>query len=117
MRFKIDENLPIEVAELLRKTGYDTHTVYDEKIAGGDDDSLLRICTDEERVLVTIDLDFSQVLLYPPSKQKGVVILRYKNQGKTYLLHHFKSLIPHFAENPMEGQFRIVTEKKIRIKE
>jgi predicted nuclease of predicted toxin-antitoxin system len=29
MQFKIDENLPIEIAELLIDAGYDAKTVYD----------------------------------------------------------------------------------------
>jgi hypothetical protein len=34
MKFKIDENLPVEVAELLRQAGYETATVYDQNLMG-----------------------------------------------------------------------------------
>lgn len=34
MKFKIDENLPVEVAELLQKAGHDAMTVYDQNLAG-----------------------------------------------------------------------------------
>jgi predicted nuclease of predicted toxin-antitoxin system len=34
MRFKIDENLPAELAELLRVVGYDAATVVQEGLGG-----------------------------------------------------------------------------------
>jgi len=34
MKFKIDENLPIEVSELLRQTGYDATTVLSGVLRG-----------------------------------------------------------------------------------
>lgn len=34
MKFKIDENLPREVAELFRKAGYDAMTVHEQKLVG-----------------------------------------------------------------------------------
>jgi hypothetical protein len=42
MRFKIDENLPIEVAELLRTAGHDALTVFDENGAWWDAPAVLR---------------------------------------------------------------------------
>ncbi len=34
MRFKVDENLPVEVAELLRDHQYDAMTVVEQRLAG-----------------------------------------------------------------------------------
>lgn len=35
MRFKVDENLPAEIADLLRAAGHDADTVNDEAWAAG----------------------------------------------------------------------------------
>jgi hypothetical protein len=37
MRFKIDENLPIDAAELLAAAGHDAHTVLQEGLGGNPD--------------------------------------------------------------------------------
>ncbi len=37
MRFKLDENLPLELAELFRRSGHDAQTVFDEGLAGAED--------------------------------------------------------------------------------
>jgi predicted nuclease of predicted toxin-antitoxin system len=34
VKFKIDENLPAEAAEILKSAGFDAHTVSDEDLAG-----------------------------------------------------------------------------------
>lgn len=51
MKFKIDENLPIECVELFRKAGYQADTVNDEKLNGSPDSTIYSVCIDEGRVL------------------------------------------------------------------
>ncbi len=56
MRFKVDQNLPVEIAMALRDAGHDAHTVYDEELAGTPDPELGVIIRGERRGLVTLDL-------------------------------------------------------------
>ena len=55
MKFKIDENLPVELADLLQQAGYDAVTVNQQKLSGEKDLILFDICQQEGRVLVTLD--------------------------------------------------------------
>jgi predicted nuclease of predicted toxin-antitoxin system len=61
MKFKIDENLPVEAAEDLRQAGHDALTVADEKLAGQPDVRLADVCRVEGRAVLTLDLDFGDV--------------------------------------------------------
>jgi len=56
LKFKIDENLPIDVADLLHSAGHEALTVFDQELIGEDDRRILDICKAEERVLITLDL-------------------------------------------------------------
>ena len=56
MKFKIDENLPVEFAELLLEAAYDAVTVAAQALQGRDDSTVVDVCVQEERVLVTLDL-------------------------------------------------------------
>jgi uncharacterized protein DUF5615 len=67
MRAKLDENVPIEAAELLRAAGWNCETVYDEGLAGADDPEVGAACQAEARVLFTLDLDFADIRAYPPN--------------------------------------------------
>ena len=71
MKFKIDENLPVEVAEQLQQANYDALTVYDQEVVGAIDESIAKVCLAEEGILVTLDLDFSDIRAYPPEEYPG----------------------------------------------
>ncbi len=73
-KFKIDENLPIEAAKIFKRFGYDAETVLDEGLQGSSDDELFLICKKENRILVTFDLDFSDVRTYSPGAHPGVIV-------------------------------------------
>ena len=61
MRFKLDENLPIELAELFRRSGHDAQTVFDEELAGAEDAEIASVCIRERRAIVTLDMDFADI--------------------------------------------------------
>ena len=53
MRFKIDENPPREVCDLLSRAGQDATSV--GELSGCDDATIYERCQDEERALITLD--------------------------------------------------------------
>lgn len=61
MKFKLDENLPVEAAALLREAGHDALTILDQQMGGQTDDEIIQVCTQEKRALITLDLDFSDI--------------------------------------------------------
>lgn len=76
MKFKIDENLPVEFAAVLRGAGYDAVTVWDEDLTGKPDTDIFNVCKDEERALMSLDLDFCDVRLFPPAESPGLLVFR-----------------------------------------
>ena len=116
MRFKIDENLPIDVADLLRLAGHDALTVIDQSLIGEDDSRILDICKEEERTLITLDLDFSDVRSYPPQEYFGLVVLRLYRQDKPHVLETIKRIIPLLEQEEIESRLWIVEESRIRVR-
>ena len=76
MKFKIDENMPLEVAGLLKDSGHDATTVSEQDLTGTSDANLLTVCLQEARALVTLDNDFADIRTYPPNKSPGIMVLR-----------------------------------------
>jgi predicted nuclease of predicted toxin-antitoxin system len=116
VRFKVDENLPIDVADLLGWAGHDALTVFDERLNGEDDSRILDICQEEERTLITLDLDFSDVRSYPPQEYFGLVVLRLHRQDKPYVLETIRRIIPLFEQEQIERRLWIVEENRIRVR-
>jgi len=61
MKSKIDENLPVEVAELLREAEHDATTVVMQQLGGEADPSIASVCQRENRILITFDTDFADL--------------------------------------------------------
>src|SRR4030065_1392650 len=101
MQFKIDENLPIEIAELLTNAGYNAKTVNDQQLQGVKDPVLIDACKSENRVLVTLDTDFSDIRAYPPQEFSGIIVLRVRSQAKQHVLKVFQQIIPIIAIEPL----------------
>ena len=116
MRFKVDENLPVEVAEMLRQAGHDAATVLEQHLGGSDDAQLAALCQLESRILVTLDMDFSDIRTYPPAEYPGLVVLRLRRQDKPHVLDVFMHLVQVLHQEPIEGHLWIVEENRIRIR-
>lgn len=117
MKFKVDENLPIEVAQRLRSAGYDAMTILEQSMGGEPDTNVYQICREEERVLVTLDLDFSDIRNYPPGDSAGVIVLRFSRQDKVHVLFHFDRVITLLENESIDRRLWIVDEVQVRIRE
>lgn len=117
MRIKIDENLPIEAAVLLRQAGHDALTIRDQQMVGHPDPQVAAICQLEQRVLLTLDLDFADIRAYPPADYFGIIVLRPRSQAKTVVLELIDQMIPLLDSEPIVGNLWIVQDSGLRIRE
>lgn len=117
MEFKIDENLPGGVAEVLRAAGHDAITVWDEDLKGVSDTDLFAVCRVEDRTLMTLDLDFADIRRYPPSETPGILVYLILPQDKVRLLECLHRIIPRIEQEPPTGTLWIVEQDRIRIRE
>ncbi|HWR21616.1 MAG TPA: DUF5615 family PIN-like protein [Verrucomicrobiae bacterium] len=117
MRLKLDENLDPRTVGLLHSAGHDVVTVPDERLSGQPDTAVEAACRQEARCLVTLDLDFANVLAYPPERYSGLVVLRHPKPTAAGVLN----LVRQFAawlerENP-ERRLWIVEPGRLRVHE
>ena len=117
MQFKIDENLPVEVADSLRTAGHDVMTIHDQKMVGNPDPLVISVCQKERRVLVTLDLDFADIRTYPPSEYPGIIVLRPRTQSRPSVEHLMTQILPLFGIEPLAGKLWIVQDNGLRIRE
>jgi predicted nuclease of predicted toxin-antitoxin system len=116
MKFKVDENLPVEAADAIRLAGHEALTVLDQAMGGVSDGPLAMVCHTEHRALITLDLDFSNIQAYPPSEHHGIIVLRLTHQDKEHVLRALAAVIPYLAKEPLVGRLWIVDEQRIRIR-
>ena len=116
LKFKVDENLPVEVAALLVTAGHDALTVPDQQMGGRPDPDVANVCQHEGRVVVTLDLDFSDIRTYPPANYPGIIVLRLSRLDKHRVLSAVHRLLPTLSQEPLGGKLWIVDETTVRIR-
>ncbi len=117
LRFKLDENLPHRVGPTLRSQGHDVETAISENLAGATDPVLLAACTAEDRILITLDLDFADIRVYPPGSHCGIWVLRPANQAVNSILALVLAGLRLAAIERTDGQLWVIDEKRVRIRE
>ncbi|WP_423928910.1 DUF5615 family PIN-like protein [Candidatus Palauibacter sp.] len=117
MRFKLDENLPRDLAVLFRDSGHDAVTVLDQGLGGATDSHLASICVSEHRAVVTLDKDFLDIRAYPPSRFAGLVVFRLQNHARDHVLRIGRRFLGAVRDTDLRGQLWIVEETRIRVRD
>lgn len=115
MRLKLDENLGNQGAELFRDSSLDVATVSGQGLCSTPDPTLIDICREERRCLVTLDLDFGNPLLFKPSEYAGIAVLRLPPKPSPEdLFETVRTLIVGLRQGEIVGKLWIVQRGKIR---
>lgn len=116
MKFKLDENFGSRTHQLFVQAGYDVETVFQEALSGTPDANLYYVCRQEQRCLVTLDLDFADVTRFPPQQSSGIVVIRISHNPSLALLERtISQLLQTIATTPIANQLWIVETGRIRI--
>lgn len=116
MKFKLDENLGALGRDLLEGAGHDVATVVEEHLSGASDDRLYDVCRDEQRVLVTLDHDFGQILRFSPEAVAGIVILESPGRlSPARVVARLREFLAVLATRPIDRELWIVEPGRVRI--
>ena len=79
--FLANENIPLESIHMLQKRGYDVKAVIQE-CPGISDEEILKIASDEKRIILTFDRDY------------GHLLFKQKMPAQTGIIYSFYSKTP-----------------------
>lgn len=117
MRFKVDENLPVQCVNQFREAGHDALSVHDQGLSGATDPRIAEVCAGEGRVLVSLDLDFADIRTYPPSGSAGIIVFRLRSQDAATLRLIVDRVLALLPDESPAGRLWVVEEDKVRIRE
>lgn len=113
MRFMVDECTGPAVAQWLRRLNHDVFSVYDE-YRGADDDWIIQKAYAENRILITNDKDFGELIFRDNKPHKGVILLRIEDERTANKIATIRRLLEKYADS-LAGNFIVVTETTVRI--
>ena len=113
VKFLVDECVGPTVAKWLKQNNYNVISIYDDS-PGIDDYSVLKKAIQENRILVTSDKDFGEMIFKNKMKHCGIILLRLVNEKPSNKINVLESLLKNYAQD-LFGNFVVVTEKIVRL--
>ena len=116
MKFKLDENLPVELASDLRGMGYDVDTVNDEGLRGAADPAVVNAAFATDRILLTLDKGIANLQRYPVHQPAGVVLFRPDTSGRGAVVAFVRERLQKVLEVDLTNRLTVVGPSRIRFR-
>lgn len=115
MKFIVDENLGPSISNWLKSKGFDTFCVLQEATSI-DDTTVLSIANQENRIIVTNDKDFGELVFKNRLSCKGVILLRLEDNSLLGRINALKTLFDNYLDLINQDNFLVVSDENVRVK-
>lgn len=113
-KFIVDECTGIAVAQFLREQGFDTVSVSEESPQISDLEILQRAIA-EQRIVVTNDKDFGDMVFRDNHHHPGILLLRLADDRVATKIRVVAAVLKQYVDK-LEDGFVVATEQNIRIR-
>jgi predicted nuclease of predicted toxin-antitoxin system len=115
MKIKLDENLPVSLATILSGLRHDVHTIAEENLSRGSDREIWAAAQRDAPVLITQDLDFSDLRRFAPGTHCGILLVRLRSPDRQSLIRRVREVFEREEVTGWAACFVVVTERKVRV--
>ena len=116
MRFLADMGVSLTTVRALREDGHDATHLRDEGLSRLADIDILEKARIEQRVILTFDLDFGDLLASGAQSLPSVIIFRLHNETPRAVTIHVKQLIAQRTADIDKGAIVIVEDARHRLR-
>ena len=114
-QFLADECVFVTTIRLLRGKGYKINSASEEKLLGISNGVLLKKAKVQKKILVTNDLDFSNILLYPLGSHSGIIILKITKKTEAQVHSVFLKLLEEISLPSIYGSLVVIDKNRYRV--
>ena len=111
MKFKIDENLPVDLVVDLHQAGHDADTVLDENLSGANDLTVVAAALREAR-----DKGIASLIQHPVKTHAGVILFRPGASVRSAVLAFIRSRLAELLILELANRVTVVSEGRIRVR-
>lgn len=112
MKILLDENIDVRLKAALAILGHDVTAIVTDYSQSITDQQVLAIAVAEERLLVTNDRDFGELIVRSQAEHRGVLYLRLSTVDFASLLERVTVVLT--TQQGLLHEFLIVTDQRIR---
>jgi predicted nuclease of predicted toxin-antitoxin system len=117
MRFLADMGVSMRIVEWLRSKGHDILHLREEGLQRFPDEDIFKKATSEQRIILTFDLDFGEIIALSGGRMVSVILFRLHNTRVPHVLRRLESVLEESSESLKRGSIIIVEETRHRIRE
>jgi len=115
MKFVVEECTGPAVSRWLLRQGWDVLCVF-AQARGQSDQWILDTAVAQQRVLITNDKDFGEMLMKSQRRHSGVILLRLDDERPSSKIDLLRRVLGQLKE-PLENRLIVATQKTVRIVE
>jgi predicted nuclease of predicted toxin-antitoxin system len=116
MRFLADMGVAMRVVAWLRDQGYDGRHLREEELHRLPDVQIFRKAVTENRVLLTFDLDFGEIVASSGRQKVNVVLFRLRDTRTPHVIERLKVVLQEAGPALEQGAVVVVEESRFRIR-
>ena len=116
MRFLADMAVSLSTVAWLRDQGYDVTHLREEGLQRAEDADILEKARTEERVLLTLDLDFGYLMAISGQNLPSIIIFRLGNESAEIVTQRLADTLDVCVSDLEQGAVVTVNEDKIRVR-
>jgi predicted nuclease of predicted toxin-antitoxin system len=116
VNFLVDESLSATVAELLRAGGHDAIHVSQRGLLGAPDTDVMHTARSEDRILISVDTDFGELLALGQHPGPSVILIRRGPHRPEQQLQLLLAALPDTEAPLLAGAIVTLTPDRARIR-
>ena len=116
MKFLVDMPLSRALAVWLKRQGYNAVHALENGLDCAPDEVILKHAKEEQRVVITADLDYPRLLAMAKAEEPGLILFRggnFNEQQVTERLERALAVVPH---EELPSSIVVIEQKRIRRK-
>lgn len=116
MTILLDSSTPRRYLHLLSEWGYLAELSSAHIAKDAPDSEVLALAARFNAVLLTVDLDFSNIMDYPPSQHGGIIVLRYQPEDEPALDATLRSALADLYRDGLDKTLVVVSPGRYRVR-
>jgi predicted nuclease of predicted toxin-antitoxin system len=116
MKFFIDECVYAVTTQLLRTWEHNVVTAQDAGLSGKPDEEILAYAVEHGRVLITIDMDFSNIRRFPPHSYIGIIVLKIRPRIVAEVHAVLGQVLRDLHEAQLRKSLVMIDQSKFRVR-
>lgn len=116
MKFLADMGISPRTVAKLRREGYDAVHLVEKKLEKLEDREILAKAKDEERIVLTVDLDFGYLLAVSGATLPSVILFRLGNESREIIEEYLDNVLSQFTEELIAGAIISVKDDGFRVR-